>query len=33
MQNVAFSDSGYVIKPPQQGSVVYRAPPFAGHRI
>jgi len=31
-QNNSFSDSGYVIKPPQPSSAVYGAPPFTGHR-
>jgi len=31
MQNIGFSDSSYVIKPPQPSSTVYRAPPFTGH--
>jgi len=30
-QNIAFSDSGYVIKPPQPSSAVHRAPPFTGY--
>jgi len=29
-QNIGFSDSGYVIKPPELSSAVYRAPPFIG---
>ena len=29
-QNIGFSDSGYVIKPPQPSSVVYGAPPSQG---
>jgi len=28
-----FSDTGYVIKPPQPSSAVYGAPPFTGHRL
>jgi len=31
MQNIGFSNSGYVIKPPQPSSAVYGAPPFTGH--
>jgi len=31
MQNISFSDSGYVIKPPQSSSAIYRAPPLTGH--
>jgi len=30
-QNIGFSDSGYVIKPPQPSSAIYGAPPFTGH--
>jgi len=30
-QNIGFSDSGYVIKPPQPSSAVYGALPFTGH--
>jgi len=26
MQNISFSDSGYVIKPPQPSSAIYGAP-------
>jgi len=33
MQNIGFSDSGYVIKPPQPSSAIYGAPPFTGHRL
>jgi len=28
VQNIGFSDSGYVIKPPQPSSTVHNAPPF-----
>jgi len=31
MQNIGFSDFGYVIKPPQPNSAVCGAPPFTGH--
>ena len=31
MQNIGFSHSGYVIKPPYPNSSGYGAPPFAGH--
>jgi len=31
MQNISFSDSGYIIKPPQPSSAVHRAPPFTGY--
>jgi len=30
-QNIGFSDSGYVIKPPQPSSAIYGVPPFTGH--
>jgi len=33
MQNIGFSDSGYVIKPLQPSSAIYGAPPFTGHRV
>jgi len=32
MQNIGFSDSGYIIKPPQPSSTIYGAPPFTGHQ-
>jgi len=32
MQKIGFSDSGYVIKPPQPSSAVYGASPFTGHQ-
>jgi len=32
MQNIDFSDSGYVIKPPQPSSAIYGAPSFIGHQ-
>jgi len=32
MQNIGFSDSGYVIKPPQPSSAIYRSPPFADNQ-
>jgi len=32
-QNIGFSDSGYVIKPPQASSAVHGAPPFTGYPI
>jgi len=31
MQNIGFSDSVYVIKPAQQSSAIYGAPPFTGN--
>jgi len=31
MQNIGFSDSEYVIKPPQASSAIHGAPPFTGH--
>jgi len=31
MQNIGFSNSHYIIKPPQRSSAVYGALPFAGH--
>jgi len=31
-QNIACSDSGFVIKPPQPSSAVYGAPSFTGYR-
>jgi len=31
MQNIGFSNSGYVIKPPQPSSAVHGAPPFTGY--
>jgi len=31
--NATFFHSGYVIKPPQPSSTIYRAPPFTGNRI
>jgi len=33
MQNIGFSDFGYVIKPPQPSSAIYGAPPSIGHRL
>jgi len=33
MQNISFNDSGYVIKPLQPSSAIYRAPPFTGNPI
>jgi len=30
-QNIGFSNSGYIIQPPQPSSTIYRAPPFTGH--
>jgi len=32
MQNIGFSNLGYVIKPPQPSSTIYRALPFTGHQ-
>jgi len=32
MQNIGFSNSGYVIKPPQPTSTVHGAPPFTGYQ-
>jgi len=32
-QNIGFSDSGSVIKPPQLSSAVHGAPPFTGYQI
>jgi len=32
-QNTGFSDSGYVIKPPQPSSAAYGDPPFTGHLL
>jgi len=32
-QNIGFSDSGNVVKPPQPSSVVHGAPPFTGYRM
>ena len=32
MQNIGFSDSGYVIEPLQPSSAIYGAPPFTGYR-
>jgi len=31
MQNIDFSDSGFVMKPPQPSSAVHGAPPFTGY--
>jgi len=31
MQNIGSSNSGYVIKPPQPSTAVYRALPFTGN--
>jgi len=31
MQHIGFSDSSYVIKPPQPSSAIYGAQPFTGH--
>jgi len=31
MQNIGFSDSGYVIKSPHPSSAVHGAPPFTGY--
>jgi len=31
MQNISFSDSGHVIKPPQPSSALHGAPPFTGY--
>jgi len=31
MQNIDFSDCGYVIKPLQPSSTMYGAPPFTGY--
>ena len=30
-QNIGFSDTGYVIKPPQPSFAIYGAPPFTGY--
>jgi len=32
MKNISFSDSGYIIKPPQPSSAIYRAPHLTWHR-
>ena len=32
-QIIGFSDSRYVIKPPQPSSAIYGAPPFTGHLL
>jgi len=31
MQNISFSDSSYIIKPPQPSSALHRAPLFTGY--
>jgi len=33
MQNIGFSNSGYIMKPLQPRSAIYRAPNFTGHRV
>jgi len=32
-KNIGFNDFGYVTKPPQPTSAIYRAPPFTGNRF
>jgi len=33
MENIGFSDSNYVIIPPQSNSAIYGAPSFTGNRL
>jgi len=32
-KHISFNDYGYVIKPPQQSSAIYGAPPFTGNPL